>query len=100
MDAIRDYLRELWKFSIITIKRAESALQVDLLSFKIVVTIPAIWPAYAQARMKEAIEKAGIMSRRAAGEPTLEFMSEPEAAAIAALEDMADKTSVSKNKSV
>lgn len=57
-------------------------------SFQIIVTLPAIWPHYAQLRMREAIDDAGILDTKSAGKPTLSFTSEPEAAALASLEDL------------
>lgn len=64
---------------------------IDVCAFNVVVTLPAIWPAYAQFRMKEAIEKAGILKARGICDTTLEFISEPEAAALATLQDMSDR---------
>lgn len=85
VDVISDYLRQLWKHAIINIRRAIGGQLVDLCRFKVVATIPAIWPIYAQMRMHEAIEKAGILSTRNAGQTILEFLPEPEAAALATL---------------
>ncbi|UKZ77423.1 hypothetical protein TrVFT333_005144 [Trichoderma virens FT-333] len=86
-----DYLRELWKYTLGCIERAEGASIVELSAFKVVVTLPAIWPAYAQFRMKQAIEKAGILNLGNTVDTTLEFISEPEAAALASLQDMSDR---------
>ncbi|KAL7819007.1 hypothetical protein V8C26DRAFT_434149 [Trichoderma gracile] len=91
VDVIGDYLRELWKYSLSFIERAEGASMVQLSAFRVVVTLPAIWPAYAQFRMREAIEKAGILGPRGVADTTLEFISEPEAAALATLKDMSDR---------
>jgi molecular chaperone DnaK (HSP70) len=88
VDIISDYLRALWKHSILNIRRAIGGQLVDLCRFKVVATLPAIWPAYAQARMYEAIEKAGILKARTAGGTSLEFLSEPEAAALATMKGM------------
>ncbi|KAL6788339.1 hypothetical protein J3E68DRAFT_444939 [Trichoderma sp. SZMC 28012] len=88
VDVISDYLRELWKHTTRNIRRAIGGQLVDLSRFKVIATIPAIWPAYAQIRMLEAIEKAGILEPRIAGETILEFLSEPEAAALATINDM------------
>ncbi|KAM3469534.1 hypothetical protein MY5147_006984 [Beauveria neobassiana] len=57
----------------------------------IVMTVPAIWPHYVQARMKSAAGLAGMLQERSTSsalETTLEFLSEPEAAALAALAEM------------
>ncbi|KAM0256669.1 hypothetical protein ACHAQJ_004823 [Trichoderma viride] len=94
VDVISDYLRELWQYSVGCIERAEGTSIVEVSAFKVVVTLPAIWPAYAQFRMKEAIEKAGILTIRDAADTTLEFISEPEAAALATLQDMSDRADV------
>lgn len=88
VDVISDYLRELWKHSIINIRRAIGGQLVDISRFRIVATIPAIWPAYAQLRMFEAINKADILKARTAGETILEFLSEPEAAALATIKNL------------
>lgn len=91
IEVISDYLRELWKYTLDCIERAEGASIVELSTFKVIVTLPAIWPAYAQIRMREAIQKAGILNFRNAPDTTLEFISEPEAAALATLQDMSDR---------
>lgn len=91
VDVISNYLRELWQYTISCIERAEGASIVDVSAFKVVVTLPAIWPAYAQFRMKEAIERAGILNLRGVFDTALEFISEPEAAALAALQDLSDR---------
>ncbi|EHK15658.1 uncharacterized protein TRIVIDRAFT_38815 [Trichoderma virens Gv29-8] len=94
VDVISDYLRELWKHTLACIERAEGSSMMNLSSFKVIVTLPAIWPIYAQFRMKEAIEKAGIMSFRSAADTTMEFITEPEAAALASLQDMSDRADI------
>ncbi|PTB65357.1 hypothetical protein BBK36DRAFT_1205073 [Trichoderma citrinoviride] len=91
VDVISDFLRELWKYSLSCVERAEGASMMELSAFRVIVTLPAIWPAYAQFRMKEAIEKAGILEPRGLYDTTLEFISEPEAAALASLKDMSDR---------
>ncbi|PNP54385.1 hypothetical protein THARTR1_05592 [Trichoderma harzianum] len=87
-DVISDYLRELWKHSITNIRRAVGGQLVDISKFKVVVTIPAIWPTYAQPRMTQAIKRAGILEPRIAGDTVLSFLTEPEAAALATINDM------------
>ncbi|KKP07552.1 hypothetical protein THAR02_00348 [Trichoderma harzianum] len=87
-DVISDYLRELWTHSITNIRRAVGGQLVDISKFKVVVTIPAIWPSYTQPRMIRAIKKAGILESRIAGDTVLKFITEPEAAALATINDM------------
>ncbi|KAL7909218.1 actin-like ATPase domain-containing protein [Trichoderma velutinum] len=94
VDIISDYLRELWNHSLSCIERAEGASMMNLSSLKVIVTLPAIWPPYAQFRMKEAIEKAGIMNFRSTADTTLQFIREPEAAALASLQDMSDRADI------
>lgn len=88
VDVISDYLRELWKHTITNIRRAVGGQLVDISKFKVVVTIPAIWPSYTQPRMIRALKKAGILESRIAGDTVLEFITEPEAAALATINDM------------
>ncbi|KAL6696176.1 actin-like ATPase domain-containing protein [Trichoderma pleuroticola] len=94
VDVISDYLRELWNHSLGCIERAEGSSMMNLSSFKVIVTLPAIWPPYAEFRMKEAIEKAGIMNFRSTADTTLQFIPEPEAAALASLQDMSDRADI------
>jgi molecular chaperone DnaK (HSP70) len=60
---------------------------VDHLPFRVVLTIPAFWPPYARAAMWEGAERAGILADRPCGSTTLELVSEPEAAALAILNE-------------
>ncbi|KAL4944566.1 hypothetical protein BDV06DRAFT_220192 [Aspergillus oleicola] len=82
---IADYLRGLWKHTIDTINRSLGDFVVDGLKFHVVITVPAIWKAYARQSMKDAAKSAGILKSRRAGETTLSFVPEPEAAALSTL---------------
>lgn len=84
-DAISAYLKHMWEHCIRKLKDAEGEETVDTARFHVVFTIPAIWPNYARERMQKAIEKAGILKKRKAGPTTHDFVSEPEAAALATL---------------
>jgi hypothetical protein len=88
-DAIADYLGGLWRHILGTIERARSKSVIGALTFHVVITVPAIWPDYARKDMMEAARKAGIFNDRAAGDTTLAFAPEPEAAALASLWDRA-----------
>ncbi|CAH0049475.1 unnamed protein product [Clonostachys solani] len=92
VDVIADYLRLLWAHTLTQISKAVSSVALARLKLKVVVTMPAIWPPYAQLRMKEAVKMAGILDPRSAGQTSLSFMSEPEAAALAALADVDGQT--------
>ena len=84
-EAISTYLKYVWEHCIEKLKDAEGVETVDTSRFHVIFTIPAIWPNYAQDRMQKAVEKAGILKRRAAGQTTHDFVYEPEAAALATL---------------
>ncbi|KAF4627514.1 hypothetical protein G7Y89_g10639 [Cudoniella acicularis] len=85
VDLIADYLQALWKHVLDTISKARGESVVDALSFKVVITVPAIWKGYARQGMQEAAKKAGILDLRPAGPTTLTFAPEPEAAALSTL---------------
>ncbi|KAG7287659.1 hypothetical protein NEMBOFW57_007172 [Staphylotrichum longicolle] len=83
------FLRQLWNHSIQRITETASRNVLNYSKFHIVITLPAIWPAYACTRMKEVATLAGMLANRGVGGDTeLSFVSEPEAAALATLSDM------------
>ena len=82
IDVIADFLRELWAHALEEIK---VQIDIDLLRFRVALTVPAIWPQYAKQKMKEAAKRAGILAPRSIGETTLVLVEEPEAAAVATL---------------
>ena len=88
IEVIAVFLRHLWNHSIQRITETISRKLVNFSKFHIVITLPAIWPGYARARMQEAVGLAGMLGKRIAGETELSFISEPEAAAMATLSDM------------
>jgi hypothetical protein len=88
VEAVADYLRLLWNHAISEIERAQGTSAVEGLPFKVVLTVPAIWDHKAQAKMRQAAEKAGILEDRLCGKTTFELVSEPEAAALATLADL------------
>ena len=89
VEVISLYLRHLWNHASARIVDALGRSLVNFSKFHIVITLPAIWPEYAQARMREAATRAGILSTdRIGGATELSFISEPEAAALATLYDM------------
>ncbi|TWU76875.1 hypothetical protein ED733_006409 [Metarhizium rileyi] len=96
-DVIADYLRLLWKHSLRSIERTIGENMVRLSAFKVVVTLPAIWPLYAQIRMHKAILAAGLLDKRAAGESVLTFLPEPEAAAYAIFHKMYQRPDMKRN---
>ncbi|EXV04309.1 Hsp70 family protein [Metarhizium robertsii] len=97
IEVIADYLRLVWEHSLRAIEKTMGEAMVKLSTFKFVVTLPAIWPAYAQIRMHKAIAAAGLLDKRAAGETVLTFLPEPEAAALATLHKMHQRPDMKKN---
>lgn len=85
VDLISDYLRFFWPHVISRIHRDRGASVVDAMSFHVVITVPAIWKNYARQKMELAAREAGILSWRPAGQTTLSFVPEPEAAAMSTL---------------
>ncbi|KAF3051884.1 hypothetical protein E8E11_011099 [Didymella keratinophila] len=88
VEAVTDFLRLLWAHAVANIEKQAGEEFVNGLSFKVVCTVPAIWRNDAISKMREAAKVAGILETRLAGETTLSFVSEPEAAAIATFEDL------------
>ncbi|KAL5343827.1 hypothetical protein BJX70DRAFT_971 [Aspergillus crustosus] len=82
---IADYLTPLWRHTLETINKALGDFVVDGLQFHVVITVPAIWKPYARQAMEDAAKRAGILKKRKAGETTLSFVPEPEAAALSTL---------------
>ncbi|KAH0433458.1 hsp70 family chaperone [Colletotrichum camelliae] len=85
VDLIADYLRALFQHTLHTIHKARGESVVDALRFHVVITVPAIWKDYARQGMEQAARLAGIMDFRPAGQTTLTFAPEPEAAALSTL---------------
>jgi len=91
-ELIADYVRALCTYSLQQITKSRGVSVVDALRFHVVITIPAIWKGYARQAMVEAVNKSGILRRRLAGETTLSFAPEPEAAALSTLYEPGRKT--------
>jgi hypothetical protein len=94
IEIIASFLRNLWDHSTESIKRAIGADLVRRCKLQVVITLPAIWPAYAQQQMKQAAQQSCIMDRRSAGATTLHFISEPEAAALATIKDLSKRSTI------
>ncbi|RGP77335.1 hypothetical protein FLONG3_4570 [Fusarium longipes] len=94
IEVIAMFLRQLWSHSIESIRRAIGADLLERSKYEVVITLPAIWPPYAQNRMKEAAQKSGVLDRRSAGATNLRFISEPEAAALATIKDMGKRSTI------
>ncbi|KAH6980884.1 hypothetical protein BKA56DRAFT_485877 [Ilyonectria sp. MPI-CAGE-AT-0026] len=76
------YLKKLWDHTYNILK---AKLEIDNLPLRVAITIPAIWPPYAQKAMREAAKIAGITAKRDIGATTLDLVQEPEAAGLSIL---------------
>ncbi|KAI1771010.1 actin-like ATPase domain-containing protein [Hypoxylon cercidicola] len=82
VDLVADYLRCFWRHVMYEINKARGPSVIDALRLHVVITLPAIWKGYARQSMEIAARKAGILDYRDAGDTTLSFAPEPEAAAL------------------
>ncbi|KAK1624318.1 hypothetical protein BDP81DRAFT_464842 [Colletotrichum phormii] len=94
VEAVSSYLRRLWNHAIDHIGQSTGIGLMKLCKFHVVITLPAIWPEYSKARMKRAVENAGILETRPAGDTVLSFISEAEAAALATMEDLKNRPDI------
>jgi hypothetical protein len=90
MDVITDYLGCLWKHALTAVENGTGPAFVKQSPFRIIITVPAIWKSYMRERMRQAASLAGLLDRDEPGCPhtELDFISEPEAAAIATFADL------------
>ncbi|KAF4966515.1 hypothetical protein FZEAL_10639 [Fusarium zealandicum] len=95
IEVVGDYLRHVWKHSRESIVRSLGKRMAKASLLQFVVTLPAIWPHYTRVRMREALQHAGILQSTTAGETSLSFIQEPEAAALTCLEENSDRADVS-----
>ncbi|KAM0738809.1 hypothetical protein ACQRIT_006546 [Beauveria bassiana] len=103
IELVGCFLRSLWNHCMKNITRALGSDEVASCKIHIVMTVPAIWPHYVQARMKSAAGLAGMLQERSTSsalETTLEFLSEPEAAALAALAEMHPRPDIEKGDTI
>ncbi|KAH6877230.1 hypothetical protein B0T10DRAFT_540642 [Thelonectria olida] len=96
VDVVAMYLGKLWDHAYATLK---SQVEVDSLPLRVAISIPAIWPHYAQDAMRQAADKAGITKKRLIGETTLDLVQEPEAAGLSILFDRADLPEIEEGES-
>ncbi|KAF5977519.1 heat shock 70 kDa 12B [Fusarium coicis] len=94
VQILGDYLRQLWRHCRQNIVRAEGRRMMTVSTVHLVVTLPAIWPYYTRSRMTEALGHAGLLNITKAGHTTLDFISEPEAAALTCIKENADRFNV------
>lgn len=87
IDVVADYLRAIWQHTLKEMIRNDGAGAVEGQPFRVVITVPAIWPTYASNRLYRAAAAAGITDRRHGGETKLDLYPEPEAAALSIMQD-------------
>ncbi|KAJ6779670.1 hypothetical protein PWT90_02718 [Aphanocladium album] len=104
VDLVACFLKSLWAHCMENITRALGPGEVSKCKIHFVMTMPAIWPHYVQDRMRHAADIAGMLierdSKPALSKSTLQFLSEPEAAAMAALSDMKPKPEVNEDDTI
>ncbi|KAI1735230.1 hypothetical protein F4680DRAFT_453138 [Xylaria scruposa] len=88
IELVGDYLKVLWNHTIADIRARKGANLVNGTRYHVVLSVPAIWKDYVRDRMRQAAQRAGIFEDRLAGKTSLDFISEPEAAALATLPDL------------
>ncbi|KAF5003059.1 hypothetical protein FDECE_10370 [Fusarium decemcellulare] len=90
------YLKRLWEH---TKAYLRTKLQrVEDIPFRVSITVPAIWPPYAQSAMREAAKLAGITDERAIGPTTLELVQEPEAAGLSIMLERSELSEIQKDE--
>lgn len=94
VEVIACYLRKIWNHAIDSIRRSVGTELLQKSRFHVVITLPAIWPPYAQQRMKQAASASGILDARSCGDTKLRFISEPEAAALATIKDLSKRSTM------
>lgn len=88
-DITRDYLSLLWAHTVEVMRENQGKSVVDVLPFRVVLTVPATWAAIPKIvnLLEKAAEQAGITAHRDCGATTLKIVAEPEAAAFAVIKD-------------
>lgn len=87
VEVISIFLKRIFEHAVEKLKIEMGAETVETSRFHVVLTVPAIWPEYARRRMKRAVDLSGILKTRPIGPTTHDYISEPEAAALATLAD-------------
>lgn len=77
MDAVSDYLKEIYKHTIETLTRRYGETFMSMTKVQFVLTVPAVWSDAAKDATLRAAEKAGMGHKG-----DLKIISEPEAAAV------------------
>ena len=85
-EVVADYLRLLWDYTLKDIEKFHPTFR-EIFTLRVVLTVPAIWSHAAKDKTLQAAQLAGI--------PTpIMLVTEPEAAALATLQDKAQENSL------
>ncbi|KAI8689761.1 hypothetical protein NCS56_00239900 [Fusarium sp. Ph1] len=76
---VSTFLRKIWSH---TLDQLKETLAIRSLPLRVAITVPAIWPPYAERAMRQAAQMAGILDKRDAGGTFLRLVQEPEAAGL------------------
>ncbi|KAF5002780.1 hypothetical protein FDECE_10525 [Fusarium decemcellulare] len=96
VDIVGSYLKDVWDHTYLCLSKM---MDIENLPLRVAITVPAIWPPYAETAMREAANIAGITRQREIGETTLKLVQEPEAAALASLFQHNSFPEIQKNES-
>lgn len=84
---IGDYMTKLWEHVMQQLQTTIGGQTIVNSKFRIVLTVPALWDDAMKSKMRKACKQAGMLQQRpiGVGETDLDFIDEPEAAAISTL---------------
>ncbi|RSL42018.1 hypothetical protein CEP53_012425 [Fusarium sp. AF-6] len=85
VGVVSTFLRKIWSH---TLDRLKGKVDFSSLPLRVAITVPAIWPPYAERALRQAAQVAGILDKRDAGETLLRLVQEPEAAGLHFLFEM------------
>ncbi|KAI0967552.1 hypothetical protein F4678DRAFT_483115 [Xylaria arbuscula] len=87
VTVISDFLEKVWDHILEVIIRAWGRQYVGNRRFHVVSTVPAIWQDREMQQMERVLKRAGILNKRpGCADTTHTFISEPEAAALTAID--------------
>lgn len=87
VDVIGDFLSGLWRHILKVVEAGVADGLFAMSRIKVIITTPVIWPPYAEQAMINAAQQSGMLRKRPIGTTVLEFLQEPEAAALATIKD-------------
>ena len=81
-EVVADYLKLLWDYTLQHIQKLYPKFQ-DMFNLRVILTVPAIWSPAATDRMLQVARLAGMPA-------PINLITEPEAAALATIDDIAE----------